>query len=121
METLTNGARRTIACLRALCGRHGVSFKDALERLCGGFTRYGADNHLSPEFRVFDEWGEEAQDMVAFAAVAVSRGDVDAEDPQLALYMDGLSQALDALRVLRSRRCTSCRGECLQCDAEVCP
>ena len=81
MTVQSSRARRTIAILRDLCGRVGLPAQPFVERLCEGFRRYGADNHLRPEFDLRAEDNAELVDCVNFAAVALSRLEADDADP----------------------------------------
>lgn len=104
METLTSGARRTIAILRGLCARYSVDFDRLCERLTEGFFRYGPDNHLSPEFDLAAEWQAEVDDVLTFPALAVSRGEVADGDPALAAYMQAARRLQQAHAVMMRRK-----------------
>ena len=116
----TSGARRTVAILRSLCQEVGLSPGKFIARLLDGFTRYGADNHLSPEFALRDEWDAEILDVVDFPAIAVSRGMVDRDDPLLAVYMRAARTMVNAQAAMLGRPALEaerdCWGDCLTCD-----
>jgi hypothetical protein len=113
---MTSGARRTIAILRDLCQRHHIRVEPIMARMTGGFDRYGDDHHLQGDFDLRREWREETLDVVAFAAVAVSRGQVRQSDPALAVYLRAARQMLSAYRAMMEPEC-ECQGDCLCCDA----
>lgn len=86
METLTSGARCTIACLRSLCDLVGLPVAEYMVRLVQGFARYGCDNHLTMPLE--QEWLPEILDVTVFPAVGVSQGRVSPENPHLLTYME---------------------------------
>jgi len=86
-------ARQTIAIARDLCRREGLPPEPFLARLTGGFERYGAENHLRPDFDVAGEWEAELLDGVAFAAIAEARAAVDAQDPNYRACVRHMSAA----------------------------
>lgn len=92
----SSAARRTISLLRSLCEQAHLNPAAFILRLCDGFRRYGPDNHLSPDFDLRAEWDAEVLDVVAFAAVAVSRGMVARDDPALLAYMLAAKRLVDA-------------------------
>ena len=127
-DVTSPSARRTIAILRDLCSERGMDPDPYIRKLCDGFSRYGEESHLAPGFDLAEEWRQEAQDVVAFASVAVSRGMVERDDPALAVYMQAARRLVTALGVLAGGEQREpdkspdwdtygeCRNDCLTCD-----
>jgi hypothetical protein len=118
---VTDHARRTLAIAHSLCEQFSLDTAHVLERLTGGMERYGCENHLKPDFDARAETLAELDDCAAFAALLISRGTIDREDPLLALYLRSVATATRAMRVMLAEvsptvQEPACREGCPLCE-----
>lgn len=95
--------RRVLSILTSLCEQFGIAPAAFVAKLNDGFRRYGVENHLQPEFDLRAEWDAELLDVVCFPVLAVSRGEIAANNPVLGVYLRAAKTMIAAQKAMLSQ------------------
>ena len=96
--------KRVLTILSRLCETVGIDPAAFIARLNDGMDRYGANNHLRADFDLRAEWDAELLDVVCFPVLAVSRGEIAANNPVLGVYLRAAKTMIAAQQALLSQQ-----------------